>query len=152
MPASPPSDHDVPEGVLRVSETDADGFLQDIRSGDNHTAIADEPLSFGGTNKGMTPYCFLSAALGACTSMTIRMYPRRKKMALTHVSVDISHSKSHFEDAETQAKTKVDVFERNIHLTGDLPDDERARLLEVADRCPVHRTLEESSQIVSRLA
>jgi putative redox protein len=100
----------------------------------------------------MTPYGFLSAALGACTSMTIRMYARRKKMALTHVSVDISHSKSHFEDAQTQAKTKVDAFERNIHLTGDLTDDERARLLEVADRCPVHRTLEESSQIVSRLA
>ena len=84
--------------------------------------------------------------------MTIRMYARRKKMALTHVSVDITHSKSHFEDAETQAKTKVDVLEHNIHLAGDLTDDERARLLEITDRCPVHRTLEQSSKILSRLA
>ena len=152
LPARPPSNHDVPEGVLHVSEADADGFLQGIRSSDNHTTIADEPLAFGGTNKGMTPYGFLSAALGACKSMTIRMYVRRKKMALTHVNVDISPSKSHFQNAKTQAKTKVDVLEHNIHLTGDLTDDERARLLEITDRCPVHRTLEQSSQILSRLA
>lgn len=69
----------LPEGVLRVSEADPDGFLQDIRSGDNHHALADEPISFGGTNRGMSPYGFLSAALGACTSMTIRMYARRKR-------------------------------------------------------------------------
>ena len=74
-----PPNSKVPEGVLRVSEADPDGFLQDIQSGDNHLALADEPASFGGTNKGMSPYGFLSAALGACTSMTIRMYARRKK-------------------------------------------------------------------------
>lgn len=141
----------IPEGVLRVSEADPNGFLQDIQSGDNHTALADEPTSFGGTNKGMSPYGFLSAALGACTSMTIRMYARRKNLALTHVSVDITHGKSHFADADTNAKTKVDVFERNIHLTGDLSDAERTRLLEIADKCPVHRTLEQSSQVISRL-
>lgn len=146
-----PPNSKVPEGVLRVSEADPDGFLQDIQSGDNHSALADEPASFGGTNKGMSPYGFLSAALGACTSMTIRMYARRKKMALTHVSVDITHGKSHFEDADTSATTKVDQFERNIHLTGDLTDDERARLLSIADKCPVHRTFEQSSKVISRL-
>ncbi len=145
-------DMSVPEGVLRVSEADPNGFLQDIRSGDNHTSVADEPTSFGGTNQGMSPYGFLSAALGACTSMTIRMYARRKKWPLAHISVDISHSKSHFEDAETSAKTKVDVFERVIHLTGDLDHEQRQRLLEIADKCPVHRTLEQSSKVNSKLS
>ena len=142
----------VPEGILRVSEGDRNGFLQDIRSGDNHTAVADEPVAFGGTNKGMSPYGFLSAALGACTSMTIRMYARRKKWPLDHVRIDISHNKSHFKDAETDTTTKVDVFDRTIHLDGDLTQDQRARLLEIADKCPVHKTLEQSSRITSKLA
>lgn len=141
----------LPEGVLRVSEADPDGFLQDIRSGDNHHALADEPISFGGTNRGMSPYGFLSAALGACTSMTIRMYARRKKMALVHVSVDVSHAKSHAQDAGDKADQKVDVFSRMIHLEGDLTDDEQQRLLEIADKCPVHRTLEHSSVVISEL-
>ncbi len=141
----------LPEGVLRVSEADPDGFLQDIRSGDNHHALADEPVAYGGTNKGMSPYGFLSAALGACTSMTIRMYARRKKMPLTHVSVDVSHSKSHAADAGDKADQKVDVFVRRIHLDGDLSEDDRAKLLVIADKCPVHRTLEKSSEVVSEL-
>ena len=141
----------LPEGILRVSEADPDGFLQDIRSGDNHHALADEPISFGGTNRGMSPYGFLSAALGACTSMTIRMYARRKKMALVHVSVDVSHAKSHAQDAGDKADQKVDVFSRMIHLEGDLTDDEQQRLLEIAGKCPVHRTLEHSSVVISEL-
>lgn len=145
------ADDPIPEGILRVTEADADGFLQDIRSGDNHHALADEPVAFGGTNKGMSPYGFLSAALGACTSMTIRMYARRKKMALTHVRVDISHAKSHAKDAATNGATKVDVFERRIYLDGDLTDDERAKLLVIADKCPVHKTLEHSSRIETLL-
>ena len=145
------ADDPIPEGVLRVTEADADGFLQDIRSGDNHHALADEPVAFGGTNKGMSPYGFLSAALGACTSMTIRMYARRKKMALTHVRVDISHAKSHAEDAAAKGATKVDVFERRIHLDGELTDEERAKLLVIADKCPVHKTLEHSSRVETLL-
>lgn len=141
----------LPEGILRVSEADPDGFLQDIRSGDNHHALADEPISFGGTNRGMSPYGFLSAALGACTSMTIRMYARRKKMALVHVSVDVSHAKSHAQDASDKADQKVDVFSRMIHLEGDLTDGEQQRLLEIADKCPVHRTLEHSSVVITEL-
>lgn len=141
----------LPEGILRVSEADPDGFLQDIRSGDNHHALADEPISFGGTNRGMSPYGFLSAALGACTSMTIRMYARRKKMALVHVSVDVSHAKSHAQDASDKADQKVDVFSRMIHLQGDLTGGEQQRLLEIADKCPVHRTLEHSSVVITEL-
>lgn len=145
------ADDPIPEGVLRVTEADADGFLQDIRSGDNHHTLADEPVAFGGANKGMSPYGFLSAALGACTSMTIRMYARRKKMALTHVRVDISHAKSHATDVATNGATKVDVFERRIYLDGDLTDDERAKLLMIADKCPVHKTLEHSSRVETLL-
>ena len=141
----------LPEGVLRVAEADPDGFLQDIQSGDNHYVQADEPVSFGGTNKGMSPYGFLSAALGACTSMTIRMYARRKSMPLSHVRVDVSHAKSHAADAQADAVQKVDVFSRQIYLEGDLTDADRQKLLEIADKCPVHKTLEQSSEVVSEL-
>ncbi len=147
----PPGPDDLPEGILRVSEADASGFLQDIQSGPHHIA-ADEPASFGGTNKGLTPYGLVSAGLGACTSMTIRMYARRKKWPLTGVNVDISHNKSHATDAGSDAPTKIDTFTRTITLQGDLDDDQRQRLLEIADKCPVHRTLEQSSHIETALA
>lgn len=140
----------VPEGVMRVSEVDANGFLQDVQSGPHH-AFADEPAKFGGTNKGMTPYGFVSAGLGACTSMTIRMYARRKGWALTGVSVDISHAKEHATDAATPG-AKVDHFERTIHLSGDLTAEQKERLLEIADKCPVHKTLERSSTVKTVLA
>ena len=139
-----------PEGVLRVTEADADGFLQDVQSGPHHV-FADEPAKFGGTNKGLTPYGFVSAGLGACTSMTIRMYARRKGWPLTGISVDIRHAKEHGADAADPG-AKVDHFERVIHLSGDLTDDQRARLLEIADKCPVHRTLERASAVSTTLA
>ncbi len=148
-PPAPPIG--APEGVVRVSEADANGFLQDVNAGPLHHVLADEPLAYGGTNKGMTPYGFLAAGLGACTSMTIRMYARRKKMALETVWVDIRHDKVHAQDAEGNG-SKIDTFVREIHLIGDLNPDERQRLLEIADRCPVHRTLEGSSHIETLLA
>lgn len=141
----------IPEGVLRVSEADPEGFLQDVQSGPHH-ALADEPAAYGGTNKGLTPYGFLSAGLGACTSMTIRMYARRKGWALNHVSVDVTHDKVHGQDAEATSKTKIDSFTRIITLQGELDDTQRARLLEIADRCPVHQTLERSNHIDTKLA
>ncbi|MDX8352248.1 bifunctional alpha/beta hydrolase/OsmC family protein [Cognatiyoonia sp. IB215182] len=146
----PPKPADVPEGVLRVTEADANGFLQDIQSGPHHV-FADEPAKFGGTNKGLTPYGLVSAGLGACTSMTIRMYARRKGWPLTDVSVDITHAKEHGADAADPG-AKVDRFQRMIHLTGDLSDEQRERLLEIADKCPVHKTLERSSEISTELA
>ena len=146
-PAPPPG---APEGVVRVSEADADGFLQDIQSGPHHHALADEPEAYGGTDKGMSPYGFLSAGLGACTSMTIRMYARRKGWPLDHVSVDVSHDKVHAQDAGSgEGEAKADRFTRVVRMEGDLDADQRKRLLEIADRCPVHRTLERTSEVVT---
>lgn len=141
----------VPEGILRVTEADADGFLQDVQSGPHHL-LADEPAKYGGTNKGLSPYGLVSAGLGACTSMTIRMYARRKDWPLTGVSVDIAHAKEHAADAADPADAKVDHFDRTIRLEGDLSDAQRARLLEIADKCPVHRTLERVSTVTTHLA
>ena len=145
-PAPPPG---APEGIVRVSEADPDGFLQDVNAGGKHHVLADEPEAYGGTDKGMSPYGFLSAGLGACTSMTIRMYAERKGWPLEHVSVDVSHDKVHAQDASTQGKAKCDRFTRVIRLEGDLDADQREKLLEIADKCPVHRTLERSAEVVT---
>ena len=147
-PAPPPG---APEGIVRVREADPDGFLQDINAGPHHHALADEPLAYGGTNRGMSPYGFLSAGLGACTSMTIRMYARRKGWPLAGVSVDVCHDKVHAQDAGTGAAEKIDTWRRRIRLEGDLSEEQRQRLLEIADKCPVHRTLERSSKVVTEL-
>jgi len=145
-PAPPPG---APEGIVRVSEADPKGFLQDVNAGPLHHALADEPLAYGGTNRGMTPYGFLAAGLGACTSMTIRMYARRKGWPLDHVWVDVSHDKLHVKDAEAPNGDKVDTFKRVIHLTGDLDQTQRDRLVEIADKCPVHKTLERTSKVIT---
>ena len=147
-----PKNINAPEGIVRVIEADPESFTQDI-SADGHHLIADEPKDFGGNYLGPTPYQLVSAGLGACTSMTIRMYARRKKIHLSHVSVDVSHSKVHAEDSkgsETRA-AKIDEFERKITLKGELSDAERQKLLEIADKCPVHRTLEGEVDIITRL-
>ncbi|MEM7718652.1 MAG: bifunctional alpha/beta hydrolase/OsmC family protein [Pseudomonadota bacterium] len=143
-PAPPPG---APEGIVRVSEADANGFLQDVNAGPFHHTVADEPMAYGGTNQGMSPYGFLSAGLGACTSMTIRMYARRKGWALDHVSVDVSHDKVHAQDAETSKAVRIDSFRREIRLEGSLDTEQRQRLLEIADKCPVHRTLETGAKV-----
>jgi len=143
-----------PEGVVRVCEADPDGFLQDVNAGPLHHTLADEPVAYGGTNEGMTPYQFLSAGLGACTSMTIRMYARRKKWPLSFVSVDVTHDKIHATDCDhcEDKASKIDEFHRVITLEGDLDEDQRARLLEIADKCPVHRTLEGQINVRTELA
>jgi putative redox protein len=146
-PAPPPG---APEGIVRVSEADPDGFLQDVNAGPSHHALADEPVAYGGTDRGMSPYGFLAAGLGACTSMTIRMYARRKGWPLTHVSVDVCHDKVHAQDADSRGTAKADRFLRTIRLEGGLSEEQRARLLEIADRCPVHRTLEQSAVVETR--
>ena len=146
-PPAPPES--TPEGIVRVSEADPNGFLQDIQSGPDHFIQADEPIAFGGTNRGLTPYGLVAAGLGACTSMTIRMYARRKDWPLEDVRVDVSHSKVHAQDAG--GVEKIDTFQREITLKGALDDDQRARLLEIADKCPVHRTLEHSARVETRL-
>ena len=145
-PAPPPG---APEGIVRVTEADPGGFLQDIQSGPHHHLQADEPEAYGGTDRGLSPYGLLAAGLGACTSMTIRMYARRKGWPLTQVSVDVSHDKVHAQDAGTGSEAKADRFTRVVRLQGDLDEAQRDRLLDIADRCPVHRTLERRSQIVT---
>ncbi|MEP4249183.1 alpha/beta fold hydrolase [Tateyamaria sp.] len=149
-PPAPPIG--APEGVVRSSEADPNGYLQDITHGTRHHILADEPRAYGGTNQGLSPYGLLSAGLAACTSMTIRMYARRKKWPLAHVSVDVSHNKVHAQDAGTGSGDKIDEWKRRISLNGKLDDAQRARLLEIADRCPVHRSLEHSSKVVTELA
>lgn len=133
-----------PEGIVRSTESHADGFLQDITAGPLHHTLADEPTTYGGTNKGMTPYQFLSAGLAACTSMTVRMYARRKNWPLEGIYVDVTHNKVHAQDCKTchAEEGKVDIFTREIYLRGPLDENQKHRLLEIADKCPVHRTFE----------
>ncbi len=147
-PAPPPG---APEGVVRVTEADPSGFLQDIQSGPRHHSVADEPASYGGTDRGMSPYGFVASGLGACTSMTIRMYARRKQWPLTGITVDVCHDKVHAQDADLANDGKVDLFRRKIRLEGTLDPEQRAKLLEIADKCPVHRTLEGSARITTEL-
>jgi putative redox protein len=139
-------------GELVVYEAGTGRFAQVIDDG-VHKLAADEPVELGGSNTGPTPYGLLSAALGACTSMTLRMYAERKRLPLEWVAVRLRHAKIHAEDcAECEVKEgKVDRLEREIELWGPLSDEQRSRLLEIADKCPVHQTLERHNQIVTRL-
>jgi putative redox protein len=126
----------------------SDGFItQQIVAG-NHTFTADEPVEAGGGDKGPDPYSLLLAALGACTSMTLQLYARHKGIPLESVQVRLSHNRLHAQDCyECESKEgMVSRIERHIKLTGPLSDAQRARLLEIAARCPVHRTL--TSEII----
>ena len=125
------------------------GFYTEIETR-GHFLIADEPADYGGTDQGPSPYELLSGSLGACTSMTLRMYADRKKWPLESVLVYVDHKKIHAEDCD-DCETKsamIDVLERRIRVYGPLDDEQKNRLLEIADRCPVHRTL--SSEIKIR--
>lgn len=152
--APEPTPADAPEGVVRVAEAEASGFRQDISIGGRHQIVADEPINMGGTDLGPSPYQLLSAALGACTTMTLRLYARKKGIPLAHVACDVTHNKCHTEDCEDCDKTqlKVDVFRRTIRLQGALSDQDRASLLAIADKCPVHRTLHGQALIETALA
>lgn len=143
-----------PEGVVRVAEVQGSTFLQDVVVNAKHHLNADEPLEVGGSDLGPSPYQLLSAGLGACTTMTIRMVAQRKKMALSQVTCDVTHNKSHVQSqaGDTATAGKVDVFTRTIHLAGDLSAEQRQELLSVADRCPVHKTLHNSAVINTLLA
>ena len=144
------------EAVI-VSETGLGKFQNTVVAG-RHQLIADEPISVGGLDSGPTPYDFLSAALGACTAMTLRMYAARKKLILGRVSVDVMHGKvaaDHCSDCGEAAEGgggKIDRFERVISVEGEIDEALRDKLVEIAGKCPVHRTLEHASAVVTRVA
>ncbi|HVZ54683.1 MAG TPA: alpha/beta fold hydrolase [Pseudolabrys sp.] len=139
---------EIETGTVLVRETGQGRFQQEVMSG-RHRFIADEPERVGGLDSGPGPYDLLLAALGACTSMTIRLYAEHKKLALKRVSVRLWHKKIHAEDC-MDCETKegmIDRIDRVISIEGELSDDEHKRLMEIADRCPVHRTLKSEIDI-----
>jgi putative redox protein len=130
---------------------DASGFAQEIVVGP-HRLKADEPINVGGKETGPSPYDLLLAALGSCTSMTISLYARARKWPLESVTVNLRHSKIHAadcRDCETK-EGKIDRIERDIHLVGKLDADQQKKLLEIADKCPVHRTLNAEIKIETK--
>ena len=156
LPARPEPSDDVlvpaAEGEVVVAERGTGTFAQIVRVAERHAMLADEPIGIG-DDTGPAPYDFLLAALGTCTSMTVRMYADRKGWPLEDIAVRLSHSKIHAEDCaacETE-KGKIDQIEKEIVLVGDLDDEQRQRLLEIADRCPVHRTLHNEIHVTTEL-
>ena len=139
-------------GVVEVSETRTGRLAQYVRTG-RHLLMADEPIAAGGDDVGPSPYDYLLVALGACTSMTMRLYAERKAIPAERFSVRLSHRKVHAEDcADCETKEgRIDEITREISIEGDLPEAERGRLMEIADKCPVHRTLTHEIKIRSRL-
>ena len=130
-----------------------EGYYQQVRAG-KHVLSADEPVDVGGTDLGPNPYDFLLAALGTCTSMTMKMYANRKEWPLENVRVTLSHSRIHAKDCEDCASETgfVDIIERTIAMDGPLDDEQRARLMQIADKCPVHKTLTTETKIRSTMA
>ncbi len=135
-----------------VTSGPATGFAQTVEIGP-HRFPADEPIDKGGTDTGATPYDLLAAALGTCTSMTLGYYARREHIPLESVTVHVRHSKVHAVDCESCDTTegRIDRLDREIELTGALSEAQRADLLRIADRCPVHRTLTSKIDIQTRL-
>ena len=130
------------EAGVTVQETRAGRFQQEVRTG-RHRFLADEPVDVGGLDSGPGPYDLVLAGLGACTSMTLRLYAERKAVPLDRVTVRLGHSRIHAVDCEN-CETKegmIDRIDRVITLAGDLNEEQRKRLIEIADKCPVHRTL-----------
>ena len=125
-----------------VARTWSDGFYTEVAAGD-HALVADEPASVGGSNRGPSPYELLSASLATCTTMTLKMYAGFKKIDLDAVTVRVTHKKMHAEacaDCDSE-EGNIDEFRRELTIEGNLDDTQRQRMLEIADRCPVHRSL-----------
>lgn len=135
-----------------VVHGNAKGFAQEITAG-NHRLVADEPIALGGNDTGPSPYDLLISALGACTSMTVALYARRKQWPLEAVTVRLRHSKIHATDcAECETKDgSLDRIDRDVELHGDLTEEQRKRLLEIANKCPVHKTLTSEIDIRTRV-
>jgi len=135
--------------VVRLGES---GFTTTVSNG-KHSFLADEPISVGGDDLGPTPYDLLLSSLGTCTVMTLRMYANRKKWDLQGVTIHLSHKKEYAKDCEDceSSKSKIDVITKSIELNGKLDDAQKNRMMEIADRCPVHRTIMSDMEIRSEL-
>ena len=150
--AEPPS----PSAPVVVAETTQGTYLNHVVVG-HHRFLADEPLSIGGYDAGPSPYDLLGAALGACTSMTLRMWAERKQLVLGRITVEVTHDRVHATDAaadsaaDAAGSARIDRFRRVVRVDGEVDPATRERLLEIADKCPVHRTLSRSSRIETEL-
>jgi putative redox protein len=135
-----------------VEESGPGQFAGIVRAG-RHVLSADEPFASGGTDTGPSPYEYLLAALGTCTTMTLRMYVKKKGWAVGRISVLVSHDRVHAEDCTNcdENDVKLDRITRTIRIEADLDDERRQRLLEIANKCPVHRTLTSKITIETRL-
>lgn len=142
---------DVHKGHVYVEEKDHK-FAQNVYSNSHHW-LADEPTTVGGNNSGPDPYEHLLAALGTCTSMTIRMYANRKKWPLENIGINLYHERSYNKDCQQcdEAPQQIDYLNREITLEGDLDNEQREKLLEIADKCPVHKTLHEHLVVNTKL-
>ncbi len=129
-----------------------DGFTTAMKVG-NHFMTADEPISFGGNDFGPSPYEYVTAGLSACTAMTVQMYARRKGWPLENIEVHTSYSKSHIEDCENceSDNAKIDTFHKEIKFTGAFNEKQIARMLQIADKCPVHKTLHSETQVITKV-
>jgi len=136
-------DGDAPVEDVVVVRSVGPSYTQYVRT-DNHYFLADEPERLGGYDLGPAPYDLLLAGLGACTSMTLKMYAERKKIPLTGVTVELEHSRDHVEDCNNcnNDNNQIDIIDRTVELSGDITEEQRASLMRIADRCPVHRTLQ----------
>lgn len=148
----PPVEAIKSKSKVAASLNDDEKFTTHLKLGD-HYFIADEPTSFGGNNFGPSPYEFLSAGLAACTVMTIQMYARRKNWKVENVTCHINYSKDHAVDCEhcEEDSAKIDTFTREIKLTGNLSEEQKIKLLQIADKCPVHKTLHTKTQIITTI-
>jgi putative redox protein len=143
----------LPHEQVQVIEAPVGKYRQHVRMG-RHLSQADEPVDVGGDDSGPNPYEYLLAALGTCTSMTLRMYADHKQIPLARVAVELRHSKIHAQDcAECHTREgQIDQIERIITLEGELSEAQREQLLAIANKCPVHRTLTSEIRIVSSLS
>lgn len=142
-----------PQGIVTVTETKQGKFQQEVVV-DGHRLVADEPESYGGNDTGPSPYDFVAIGLATCTSMTLRMYAERKGIPLENIKVTVKHDKIHAKDCEDCGEGRegrVDRFERELEFFGQFDDAIRSRMAEIADLCPVHKTLEQSSVVVTKL-